>query len=37
MKNANYYLSKMYGDDYMIPPVEDKREVHCVMELDLGE
>lgn len=37
MKNANYYLSKMYGDDYMTPPAEDKREVHCVMELDLGE
>ena len=37
MKNADYYLSKMYGSDYMTPPTLDKREVHCVMELNLGE
>ncbi len=37
IKDADYYLSKMYGLDYMTPPTLDKREVHCVMELDLNK
>lgn len=34
-KNQNYSNGVVIGDDYMTPPAEDKREVHCVMELDL--
>ncbi|MBS4900205.1 MAG: LicD family protein [Clostridiales bacterium] len=35
---ANYqeYLSKLYGDDYMVLPPEEKRESHPIMRLDFG-
>lgn len=37
IKDADSYLKRLYGIDYMTPPPMEKREVHCVMELDLGE
>ncbi len=35
-KDANAYLTKLYGLDYMQEPPADKRETHVVYEFDLG-
>ena len=36
-KNPDYYLRRMYGDDYMkLPPVE-KRESHFIKHIDFGD
>ena len=34
--NADAYLSRLYGSDYMTPPHVEDREVHSVFEFDLG-
>lgn len=36
MDGYDYYFRKLYGDDYMTPPIE-KREIHSIIELDLGK
>lgn len=33
--DADEYLKTLYGDGYMVPPPEDKRETHVVYELNL--
>ena len=36
-RNPDYYLRRMYGDDYMkLPPVE-KRESHFIKHIDFGD
>ena len=35
-RDPDYLLRKLYGKGYMIPADEKDREVHCVIELDLG-
>lgn len=35
--NADACLRQCYGNDYMTPPPEDKREVHSYIELDFGK
>lgn len=35
--DANAYLTKLFGPDYMTPPSEEDRETHVVYEFDLGE
>ena len=35
--NYKKYLSKVYGEDYMLEPPVDKRERHAFLELDYGE
>lgn len=37
MHGYDYYFKKLYGYDYMTPPPESDREVHCVFELDFGK
>ena len=37
MQDYDYYFTKLYGSDYMTPPPEKDREVHCVFELDFGD
>lgn len=37
MDGYDYYFKKLYGDDYMIPPPIEKREMHSIIELDLGK
>lgn len=34
--DSEAYLVRLYGEDYMTPPPEGKREHHAVLELDLG-
>ena len=34
---ADAYMKRLYGDDYMTPPPEDKRESHPIMKLDFGK
>lgn len=35
-QDADAYMRKLYGSDYMLIPPEDKRERHVVLELQLG-
>lgn len=35
-RDYDRYLTKLYGDWKEVPP-EDKREVHCLIELDFGD
>ena len=34
--NVDLYLRRLYGDTYMELPPQDKREVHVVLQFDLG-
>ena len=36
MADPDKYLTNLYGDYHRIPPVE-KREIHGILELELGE
>lgn len=35
MKRPEYYLTKLYGTDYMKPPKKEDREKHCILECKL--
>lgn len=34
---SDHYMKRLYGDDYMIPPLESEREQHPLMALDFGK
>ncbi len=35
--DTDYYLTKLYGTTYMTPPPEADRQIHVVVDYDLGE